>query len=75
MHQVSFEENQKIENITKVVEWAAGATFIAFILMMFSSGPLLPPLMFLNSMQLLFHLPLIKSDMPAQTHYFMVGFL
>ena len=38
-------------------------------------GPLLPTWMFLNSMQLIFHVPLIKSDMPAHTHFFMIEYL
>ena len=38
-------------------------------------GRLLPTWMFINSMQLVFHVSLIKTDLPAQAHFFILDFL
>ena len=46
-----------------------------FFLILCAMGPLLPTWMFLNSMQLIFHAPLIKSDMPSHAFYFMIEYL
>ena len=48
---------------------------VIFFFLIMCGGPLLPTWMFLNSMQLIFHVPLIKSDMPAHTHFFMIEYL
>ena len=48
---------------------------VIFFLILISAGPLLPIWMFLNSLQLIFHVPLIKSDMPAHAFYFMTDYL
>lgn len=51
------------------------AVMVVFLLVICCAGPLLPTWMFLNSMQLIFHVPLIKSDLPAHAHFFMVDYL
>ena len=48
---------------------------VLFLLIMLCAGPLLPTWMFINSMSLIFHVPLIKSDMPAHTFVFMIEYL
>lgn len=39
------------------------------------SGKLLPTWIFVNSMQLIFYLVLIKTDLPSYVHFFMLDFL
>ena len=45
------------------------------LLVAFCGGRLLPTWMFLNSMQLIVHVILIKTDMPSHAHSFMQNFL
>ena len=51
------------------------AVGVIFFLILICAGPLLPTWMFLNSIQLIFHLPLIKSDMPSHAFFFMTDYL
>jgi len=53
------------------------ATLIALIMLLSAliTGRLLPTWMFLNTLQLMSHLPLIKSQLPAPAAYFMSQFL
>ena len=38
-------------------------------------GRLLPTWMFLNSLQLIVHLPLLSTSMPSNLHFFLVKYL
>lgn len=48
---------------------------ILFLLLVLTCGPLLPFWMFLNSLQLLVHTPLIKANIPGNAHYFFLDYL
>lgn len=56
-----------------------GIGLIAFSLVLIlpfaSCGSLLPTWMFINTLQLLAHLPLLNSSMPANAHHFLKGYL
>jgi len=40
-----------------------------------SVGSLLPTWMFINTLQLIAHLPLLNSEMPGNAHYFLSKYL
>ena len=50
---------------------------VAFIVILFIGfgGRLLPTWMFLNSLQLIVHLPLLSTIMPSNLHFFLVKYL
>ena len=50
-------------------------TTIVLILPVIAAGSLLPFWMFINSLQIIAHMPLLKSLMPANVHYFLTKFL
>ena len=50
------------------------ASFVV-ILPFVSIGSLLPSWMFINALQLMAHLPLLNSIMPANAHFFMSKYL
>ena len=49
--------------------------FLFMILPFVTIGSLLPTWMFINALQLLAHLPLLNSNMPANAHYFLSKYL
>ena len=49
--------------------------FLPMLLLLGFGGRLLPTWMFLNSMQLLVHTPLLATFMPANLHVFLVDYL
>ena len=50
---------------------------VALVLLLFIGlgGRLLPTWMFLNSLQLIVHLPLISTSMPSNLHFFLIKYL
>lgn len=50
---------------------------VALVLLLFIGlgGRLLPTWMFLNSIQLIVHLPLLSTSMPSNLHFFLVKYL
>lgn len=75
MRQIDVSTYKSIESTETIANTALIAVMIVFLLVICCAGPLLPTWMFLNSMQLIFHVPLIKSDLPAHAHFFMVEYL
>ena len=47
---------------------------LVFLLVM-TVGPLLPVWMFINSMQLILHVPLIRTNLPGNAHFFLLDHL
>ena len=45
------------------------------LLLVLSCGPLLPVWMFINSMQLIVHVPLIRAKLPGNSHFFLLDHL
>ena len=75
VRQISTEKKEQIEMPLEATEIATLTILCIILLILLCAGPLLPAWMFLNSMQLLLHVPLIKSDMPAHAHFLMVDLL
>lgn len=50
-------------------------TFVPLLILLGIGGRLLPVWMFINSMQLLVHTPLLSMHMPANLHYFLTHYL
>lgn len=51
------------------------AFVLLIVLPVASLGSLLPTWMFVNSLQLVAHLPLLNMSLPANAHIFMIKFL
>ena len=49
--------------------------FVPMLLLLGLSGHLLPTWMFLNSLQLIVHAPMLATNMPANLHHFLVDYL
>ena len=49
--------------------------FAPLLLLLGVGGRLLPTWMFLNSMQLIVHTPMLATYVPANLHYFLVKYL
>ena len=45
------------------------------LILVLSYGPLLPVWMFINSMQLIAHVPLISTNLPGNSHFFLLDYL
>ena len=45
------------------------------LILVLSYGPLLPVWMFINSMQLIAHVPLIRTNLPGSSHFFLLDYL
>ena len=66
---------KQVESTSTLAQVAMGVMVFFFLLILLCMGPLLPTWMVLNSMQLIFHVPLIKSDLPSHAFYFMIEYL
>ena len=47
-----------------------GAVLLLFLVI--SCGSLLPVWMFINTLQLISHVPMIRTELPGHAHYFLV---
>ena len=75
MRQIDTDMAKQVESTSTLAQVAMGVMVFFFLLILLCMGPLLPTWMFLNSMQLIFHVPLIKSDLPSHAFYFMIEYL
>ena len=69
------EEKNKVDGflvLSSIIYWVIG---IAIIVLVLTFGPLLSVWMFINSMQLIAHVPLIRSKLPGNAHYFLLEHL
>jgi len=46
-----------------------------FLLLVLSCGPLLPVWMFINALQLIAHVPLIRTNLPGNFNFFILDYL
>lgn len=63
---------QQTQYTSRFVLYVVGVCIFILIL---TCGPLLPVWMFINSMQLILHVILIKSFIPGHAHYFLLDYL
>lgn len=61
-----------LEYVLSNVKIAVTVISTIFLFLLFSGGPLLPFWMFLNSISLIAHLPLLKTDLPSLANHFLV---
>lgn len=74
--QISLENKRQIdESIMPVLDSALVTGMIPIIFLIGLGGSLLPTWMFLNSLQLIVHVPMIDAHLPASLHYFLVNYL
>ena len=48
---------------------------VVILILVLSCGPLLPVWMFINSMQLIVHVPLIRAKLPGHAHFLLLDHL
>ena len=73
--QVAIEEAQAVEEIFEVSIWFFYILAGLFFLLAIFYGPLLPIWMFINSLQLIVHIPLINVLLPAKANLFLLEHL
>lgn len=73
--QMQADEVESIETALFIsyILLAIGAFLL--LLLVLTCGPLLPFWMFLNSLQLIVHVPLIRTNIPGNAHYFLLEYL
>lgn len=73
LRQINPIEGDGIDNLSYLNGWAYAS--ILLILPFASLGSLLPTWMFINSLQIIAHMPLMNSLMPGNAHYFLTKYL
>ena len=74
LRQVIKDESTVIDQIFNILRLdLVGTAF--FILPVITAGSLLPTWMFINASQIIAHMPLLKTMMPGNLHYFLNKFL
>ena len=69
---------EEIESIQSALTFSyvlLAITAFLLLLLVLTCGPLLPFWMFLNSLQLIVHVPLIRANIPGNAHYFLLEYL
>jgi len=74
MRQVSAGEKETVDQIESILRWFSIATML-FILPVITAGSMLPTWMFINSVQIIAHMALLKTLMPGNAHYFLNKYL
>ena len=64
-----------LKNLETLSYMILGIGFSFLLLLIFSCGPILSVWMFLNSMQLILHIPLLNGSLPGNSHWFMLSYL
>ena len=73
--QVSASDAESIEKIQTVINTSLLMTFLPLLFFVGFGGRLLPTWMFLNSMQLFVHIPLLEIYLPGNLSYFLTNYL
>ena len=73
--QISDEVAESIESVQSVVNTITASALMLIFLFVGLGGRLLPTWMFINSISLIVHTPLLAIDMPANLHYFFLKYL
>ena len=74
LRQVTKDESREVDQIFNILRLDAILTAV-FILPVITAGSLLPTWMFINSAQIIAHMPLLKTMMPGNVNYFLNKFL
>lgn len=74
LRQVSKDESESVDRIFNFLRFDSIVTAL-FILPVITVGSMLPTWMFINSAQIIAHMPLLKTMMPGNAHYFLNKFL
>ena len=75
LRQMQLDEKEQVdEMLTYSFGILSAGAFFSLVLVL-SCGPLLPLWMFINSMQLILHLPLIRSQLPGAANFFLLAHL
>lgn len=72
---MSQEDLVSIDSALSFSHVLTGLIMFLFFLLVVSCGPLLSVWMFINSMQLIVHIPLIAIKLPGNAHYFLLDHL
>ena len=73
--QIDQDEASQIHVIETVLNNAGALTLAPVFTLVIFGGPLTTTWMFLNSLQLILHVPLLDTHMPANVHYFLKEYL
>lgn len=73
--QLSAQDSQLIETMESLIDTTLLIVFIPFVFLIGFGGRLLPTWMFLNSMQLVVHIPTLQVYIPANLSYFLLHYL
>lgn len=72
---IEQDEAEAIDSVTATANTMMVASMAPLVLFVGFGGRLLPTWMFLNSMQLIVHAPLLPVELPANVQYFMSSYL
>ena len=75
MRQLRAEEARQIDSVKDGLNTMLVTGFAPIFFLIGLGGQLLPTWMFLNSLQLITHVPMIDAHLPATLHYFLVNYL
>lgn len=74
VRQISPAEMETVESIDSFLQLLTIGSFL-FLLPVVLAGSLLPTWMFINALQIVAHMALLKTMMPANAHYFLKRYL
>ena len=75
MRQLRAEDARQIDSVSDIVNTILVTSFAPMFFLIGLGGQLLPTWIFLNSLQLITHVPMIDAHLPANLHYFLVNYL
>ena len=73
--QIEEKEASAIDTVQSAVKGISYAVLVPTTILAFFSGSLLPVWMFINSLSLIAHVPLLSSELPANINYFLLEYL
>ena len=68
-------EVDRVDIALRVSDTLLSLIGVLIFFLVLSCGPLLPVWMFLNSLQLLVHVPLIRTNLPGNFNYYLLDYL
>ena len=75
LRQMHISERSSVETTIEISHTLQTVTSVLVFFLVLSVGPLLPVWMFINSMQLILHVPLIRTSLPGIAHFFLLDHL
>lgn len=75
LRQLGASEADAIDSLENFINSVVVLGLLPMMLILGFGGRLLPTWMFLNSLQLLAHLPMLDAHVPANLHYYLVYYL